>query len=35
MVEPTACAIHGMDVLRATVGVEALVIGSGPTVRST
>jgi threonine dehydrogenase-like Zn-dependent dehydrogenase len=31
MIEPTACAVHGMDVLKATVGVEALVIGSGPT----
>jgi D-arabinitol dehydrogenase (NADP+) len=31
MVEPTACAIHGMDVLRAPIGVDALVIGAGPT----
>lgn len=31
MVEPTACAIHGMDVLRAAVGVEVLILGAGPT----
>jgi D-arabinitol dehydrogenase (NADP+) len=31
MVEPTACAIHGMDILRAQVGIEALVLGAGPT----
>lgn len=31
LVEPAACAIHGMDKLDAGVGVEALIIGSGPT----
>ncbi|KAH7926263.1 GroES-like protein [Leucogyrophana mollusca] len=31
LVEPAACAIHGMDKLNAAVGVEALVIGAGPT----
>ncbi|KZT10241.1 GroES-like protein [Laetiporus sulphureus 93-53] len=31
LVEPAACAIHGMDQLSAPVGVEALVIGAGPT----
>ena len=31
LVEPAACAIHGMDKLKAPVGVDALIIGSGPT----
>ncbi|KAF9226326.1 GroES-like protein [Gyrodon lividus] len=31
LVEPAACAIHGMDKLNAPIGVEALVIGAGPT----
>ncbi|KZV74185.1 GroES-like protein [Peniophora sp. CONT] len=31
LVEPTACAIHGMDKLEITVGVEVLIIGAGPT----
>ncbi|KAJ8509385.1 hypothetical protein ONZ45_g8439 [Pleurotus djamor] len=31
LVEPAACAIHGMDRLNASVGVEALIIGAGPT----
>ena len=31
LIEPTACAIHGMDKLNIKVGVEALVIGAGPT----
>ncbi|OCH93926.1 GroES-like protein [Obba rivulosa] len=31
LVEPAACAIHGMDKLNAPVGVDALVIGAGPT----
>ncbi|KAJ3011708.1 hypothetical protein NUW54_g2080 [Trametes sanguinea] len=31
LVEPAACAVHGMDKLNAPVGVEALIIGSGPT----
>ncbi|KAI8986723.1 NADP+-dependent D-mannitol dehydrogenase [Trametes punicea] len=31
LVEPAACAVHGMDQLDAPVGVEALIIGSGPT----
>ncbi|PCH44857.1 NADP+-dependent D-mannitol dehydrogenase [Wolfiporia cocos MD-104 SS10] len=31
LIEPAACAIHGMDKLGTAVGVEALVIGAGPT----
>ncbi|TBU32482.1 NADP+-dependent D-mannitol dehydrogenase [Dichomitus squalens] len=31
LIEPTACAIHGVDRLEVKVGVEALVIGAGPT----
>ncbi|EIW77216.1 GroES-like protein [Coniophora puteana RWD-64-598 SS2] len=31
LVEPAACAIHGVDKLAAPVGIEALVIGAGPT----
>lgn len=31
LIEPAACAIHGLDQLRPPVGVEALVIGAGPT----
>ena len=31
LVEPAACAIHGMDKLNPPVGVDALVIGAGPT----
>lgn len=31
LVEPTSCAIHGLDQLAAPVGVEALVLGAGPT----
>lgn len=31
LVEPAACAIHGLDKLAAPVGIEALVIGAGPT----
>jgi len=31
MVEPTACAVHGLDVIGMRPGVDALVIGSGPT----
>ncbi len=31
LVEPAACAVHGMDQLAASVGVEALIIGAGPT----
>jgi len=31
LVEPTACAVHGMDKLNAPVGVEVLLIGAGPT----
>ncbi|OBZ77195.1 D-arabinitol dehydrogenase 1 [Grifola frondosa] len=31
LVEPASCAIHGMDKLNAPVGIEALVIGAGPT----
>lgn len=31
LVEPTSCAIHGMDRLSPPVGSEALIIGAGPT----
>ncbi|KII91229.1 hypothetical protein PLICRDRAFT_37962 [Plicaturopsis crispa FD-325 SS-3] len=31
LVEPAACAIHGIDRLNPPVGIEALVIGAGPT----
>ena len=31
MTEPTACAIHGMDVLELRPGSEVLVFGAGPT----
>lgn len=31
LVEPAACAIHGMDKLNPPVGIDALVIGAGPT----
>ncbi|KAI0073645.1 GroES-like protein [Panus rudis PR-1116 ss-1] len=31
LIEPAACAVHGMDQLDASVGVEALIIGAGPT----
>lgn len=31
LLEPTACAIHGMDKLSMPVGSEVLLIGSGPT----
>ncbi|GLB39165.1 putative alcohol dehydrogenase GroES-like domain [Lyophyllum shimeji] len=31
LVEPAACAFHGLDKLNAPVGIEALVIGAGPT----
>ncbi|EKM56587.1 uncharacterized protein PHACADRAFT_253802 [Phanerochaete carnosa HHB-10118-sp] len=31
LVEPAACAIHGLDQLNPGVGLEALVIGAGPT----
>ncbi|MFH1614062.1 MAG: zinc-dependent alcohol dehydrogenase family protein [Planctomycetota bacterium] len=31
MVEPTACAIHGMDVIRIKPGSEVLLFGAGPT----
>ncbi|RPD75662.1 NADP+-dependent D-mannitol dehydrogenase [Lentinus tigrinus ALCF2SS1-7] len=30
LVEPTSCAIHGMDRLEPKVGFEALVLGAGP-----
>ena len=30
LVEPTSCAIHGMDRLEAKAGIEALVLGAGP-----
>ncbi|KAF8067841.1 chaperonin 10-like protein [Lyophyllum atratum] len=31
LVEPAACAIHGLDKLNAPVGIDALVLGAGPT----
>ncbi|EIM82471.1 NADP+-dependent D-mannitol dehydrogenase [Stereum hirsutum FP-91666 SS1] len=31
LLEPAACAIHGMDKLGMSVGAEVLMIGSGPT----
>ncbi len=31
LVEPAACAIHGMDKLNPPVGVEVLLLGAGPT----
>lgn len=31
LLEPAACAIHGMDKLGMAVGCEVLMIGSGPT----
>ncbi|RPD65696.1 NADP+-dependent D-mannitol dehydrogenase [Lentinus tigrinus ALCF2SS1-6] len=31
LVEPAACAVHGMDKLGAAVGIDALIIGAGPT----
>ncbi|KAI0754395.1 NADP+-dependent D-mannitol dehydrogenase [Daedaleopsis nitida] len=30
LVEPTSCALHGMDRLGAKVGIDALVLGAGP-----
>jgi D-arabinitol dehydrogenase (NADP+) len=34
LVEPAACAVHGVDKLQAPVGAEALIIGAGPTGNS-
>jgi len=31
LLEPAACAIHGLDKLNPPVGVEVLVLGAGPT----
>ncbi len=31
LVEPTSCAIHGVDMLDPTAGVEVLIFGAGPT----
>ncbi len=31
MVEPTACAVHGMDVLAVKPGADVLMFGAGPT----
>jgi len=31
LAEPTACAMHGMDVLRPAPGADVLVFGAGPT----
>ena len=30
LVEPTSCAIHGMERLEPKVGIDALVLGAGP-----
>jgi len=31
LIEPAACAVHGMDKLRPPVGCEVLLMGAGPT----
>ena len=31
LIEPAACAVHGCDQLDAPVGIDALIIGAGPT----
>lgn len=31
IVEPTACAMHGMDVINIKPGSEVLLFGAGPT----
>jgi D-arabinitol dehydrogenase (NADP+) len=31
LLEPAACAIHGLDKLRPPVGVDVLLLGAGPT----
>ncbi|GJE86580.1 zinc-dependent alcohol dehydrogenase family protein [Phanerochaete sordida] len=31
LIEPAACAIHGLDQLSPGVGVDALILGAGPT----
>ena len=31
LLEPAACAIHGLDKLQPPVGIEVLVLGAGPT----
>ncbi|EJD54722.1 GroES-like protein [Auricularia subglabra TFB-10046 SS5] len=31
LLESAACAVHGLDQLRPDIGIEALVLGSGPT----
>ena len=31
LLEPAACALHGLDKLSPPVGVEVLVLGAGPT----
>ena len=31
LIEPAACAVHGMDKLGTAVGIDALVVGAGPT----
>ena len=33
LLEPTACALHGLDKLNPPVGVEVLLLGAGPTGR--
>jgi D-arabinitol dehydrogenase (NADP+) len=31
LLEPAACAIHGLDKLNPPVGIEVLILGAGPT----
>ena len=31
LIEPAACAVHGMDTLRPGIGIDVLLIGAGPT----
>lgn len=31
LLEPASCAIHGLDKLNPSVGIEVLLIGAGPT----
>lgn len=31
LVEPAACAVHGMDKLNPPAGADALIFGAGPT----
>lgn len=31
LIEPAACAVHGMDTLKPGIGIDVLLIGAGPT----